>query len=356
MPACGRMSVALAVSGAGGAAAGRSAGGAAGRRASPPVMLPAGAGAAPSPGRTCGATKPVSLPRPVPAVGSTAAMAGRPDALRDAGATSAGSSRSVELTAVTTGNASMVVALTAVGGTALELATSALGVARAVALDTVAASGAVEPHAVPLPALPLTLPPHAVGVDTRLVVLVGVEEALLGTCTRELSGVASCVTLGAVLPLLLVLPLLPVLVLGAALVTPTRLPSAVVRTRKRPRFSVQPLLTTRLSRKPGCVESPGMPAAVASREGVSCLLGSSGSSKVFSPSGPVASLRPSRNLATMGATVWSARAKRQQYSSTAACRQVSRAAQKAVVTGSCQRPPESVKARPGSSHANIHRH
>lgn len=38
------------------------------------------------------------------------------------------------------------------------------------------------------------------------------------------------------------------------------------------------------------------------------MLGSSGSSKVFSPSGQVVSWRPSRNLATIGATVWSVHA------------------------------------------------
>jgi hypothetical protein len=102
-------------------------------------------------------------------------MAGRFVALTDAGDTRPGSTKALALMAVATGNASIVVALMTVGVTALAFATSALGVARAVAFDTVAVSGAVEPHAVPLPAEPLTLPPQAVGVATRLVVLVGVD-------------------------------------------------------------------------------------------------------------------------------------------------------------------------------------
>lgn len=109
-----------------------------------------------------------------------------------------------------------------------------------------------------------------------------------------------------VLPLLLPLPLLPPDLLPLVLPDkPPLLPMlvrSVLRKRYSPRFSVQPLLTARASRKPGTVEMPGTPPAVpmlVMPELVWEVVGETGV-----PSGFVAPRR-SKKLMTMGATVLS---------------------------------------------------
>lgn len=310
-PVPGRMSCeVLLPAGAGGAAAaGGSTSGVRTAGANGAVTLASGVG----PGAGAGATGAEVLPSGAGVGGASAwggattpslllvagrEMAGRLDALTIAGKMASG--ETTEPLRTTAG--SMRVALprppTGVPAVAfITLGVSTKEVLRPtglVALVAAGVRGATPLHAVPLPAVPLLQGESASAMVTETQVLVAALQVVpfpqtqmlfsstapaghgthavplkikpsvqLESGFRMFKGVVAAPTFSAdALPP----PPLLVPVCGRRLAAPAA-PAVPVRKRYAPRFSVHPRPMTRLSRKPGCVERPGMPPAEPSSEG-----------------------------------------------------------------------------------------